>query len=1024
MGSANSCTCSEEKKYRFKGFVVSVYPDDIHGEANEDALGKLNSYVASNPERIPRVCRKITKLLVVQLRYHRRERVLVSVHMLRSLIEHAKTVDGFVPHTIDVCVLLLSHSVSAYKIGAADILSVLCYRLSEDSKNEPACRLIADSKNRLLPPLQKMCSEKIADVKDAMAEQCRYAAVVAIGSIARCLHGALASSVNDMVVPLMMNLVLQLRARATKPITDEMIHRLQRATGAGAPAPSSVQLPATDTDIAFIKACSFAIGATAGCVTTAGVDSFLSRVVSFLDQQKAWSVSLMSPIVFRALVCAMQERPQRLGFTVYQCLCDVGRQNTDPDVRIGVLRALRACMDALPMSGGRPQTVLEYLASVSRLSYVADAADDDATRRAQTTQDAIVALSGSLFRATYRQRNAPQLQAILVALLDLLREAGELLAGPLQLQRVKLSLRCMAVAAPYVRTIPLADRASLQTFPVIEPFLYQQSSDDQRVLAARVLSGILAGLPDDGTVSDTTTTTGTTAAEPTAPEKTKANAANSDSSGDDDGQLPPATAATMLFTEESDIAAAEAWVRTVSRDTTTITPRCVMEVGNVLTAIMAGYGVNALPFSLAWLWTLQQRCVRSEPGRPTTPTSLSGGGALSEASGVVLSTSVASTSPLTRAWLHLIVALLVSCGKVYDISKLADYGTDILRRRLAIQPTPELASCFEPHLTTTVKPSETYTSCGLVTASVGRTSPLSAELTEPPVSKLPSFSYIANILVDADREDVAAVFGGTASSEELKQSIEAICFSQDSEVNASIASTAAPARSPVKETESKRNGEAAANGGDSGAPLLAQNVTPAQQTVMKELKVSLAEDNNALATASATMPWLSSRQQQQQSAGNAALSTRIADVLTQFGVDAQTKLSAPVAESGSEDGGPSDAVPLPLFPRPHGNHNTNGRQRSSHGAGVETGEDDDEAAVSDLDHQPSLSLEPNTAMLGTPPSRSDSAFDAATAGAHSAVSYPGGAAVGPHGVGIGTPSPAKLASWSAALPSSKYTDLL
>ena len=57
------CSCSTQQALRFKNLVVAVYPRTDDGDFNKDAMGKLRSYVASNLDRIPRVCRKVTKLV-------------------------------------------------------------------------------------------------------------------------------------------------------------------------------------------------------------------------------------------------------------------------------------------------------------------------------------------------------------------------------------------------------------------------------------------------------------------------------------------------------------------------------------------------------------------------------------------------------------------------------------------------------------------------------------------------------------------------------------------------------------------------------------------------------------------------------------------------------------------------------------------------------------------------------------------------------------------------------------------------
>ncbi|KAG5480471.1 hypothetical protein LSCM4_06238 [Leishmania orientalis] len=787
MGAANSCTCSETQ-YRFKDFIVSVYPDKDHGGPDEDALAKLNSYISSNPERIPRVCRKIGKLLLRDVASRKEDRVMVSVLMLRTLIEHSARVNDFVPHCVDICALLLSASVSRYRVGAADVLSTLCYRLSTQPNTDSARRLMADNKDRYVPQLLKMASDRIASWKDANALQTRYAAILALGNIANCIHTVLAGNVAAVMEAMIVNLILVLRERAQRPLSDASVHRLAQRHYGGADATSAatpiVQLP-TETeerDVVYALACSHGIGATAACTTTAGVEELLGRITELLEKQRGWGIPYVPSLVFSDIVSAMQRRPQQLGFSVYQCLCDVGQRTSDPSVRIGVLRSLQACVDALPMTGGRPAVVLDHVVGVMRLPMAGStagesaAADEGSAERARLsteTYDAVVILTARLLRATYRQRNAPQLQSILVSLWHLL-EAAQTGGTP----HPTLALRLLVVAAPYLRSVPLVDRRDVRVTEGLEFYLHGGGDDEQRHLASRVLTGILAGIPElthsaaeSGVGGDKTHTGAGTALFSAAPS--------------------PPTSTGTLFTDERDVAFAQEWVKRVSKETGGITPLTVVSVADVLCALMAGYGVSGLPFTLMFLWTLQQRCVRAAPATAAPSATLTSSAAPQDdstsvrtAAATTMSASGTASSSLTRAWLHMIAVLLVCCGRVYAIPKLQAYGQEILEKRAA---AGQLASCFEPTLRVDGHAEDVYTVSGLRSLASEKSRPLATDSTEAPVSKLPSFSYVSNIIEDADWADVAVVFGASEEGE-LHAVIEEVCFQPDSEVSVSLAS--------------------------------------------------------------------------------------------------------------------------------------------------------------------------------------------------------------------------------------------
>ncbi|ESL11074.1 hypothetical protein TRSC58_01185 [Trypanosoma rangeli SC58] len=252
-------TCAPQKGLRFKNFIVAVFSQDSQRGPVRDAFGNLQDYVSNNPERIPRVCRKISKLLVISLKQHKVRRVMVGVQMLRDLIAQFDDVGGFVPHCISICVLLLSHSTVEYRIGAADVLAILCYKLARRVDGEHSCRLITDNREKLLPPLEKMCLETVAN-DDAATLRCRYAAIVALGNAIYCVRGALANTTTRQKLPFLQNLLNVMCAGGeSKWIQHEPLAALLQQIESGPFDGVALPTEPRERDLAYISAASWGI---------------------------------------------------------------------------------------------------------------------------------------------------------------------------------------------------------------------------------------------------------------------------------------------------------------------------------------------------------------------------------------------------------------------------------------------------------------------------------------------------------------------------------------------------------------------------------------------------------------------------------------------------------------------------------------------------------------------------------------------------------------------------------------------
>ncbi|CCW64488.1 unnamed protein product [Phytomonas sp. EM1] len=737
MGSC--CTLSRRKKYRFKDFILDVYPRGVRGKLNDDALHHLNSYVVSNPERVAPVCRKIYKLICLHLRQKKSNNVMVSLKMLRFLIQQAAVVDGFVSDCIEFVSVLFSTREPRYQIGAADILSILCYRLAIDRKSANSRRLIADSQDRLLQPLQQMCAIRVSDNKDRDSIQRSYAAIIALGHISRCLNSASTEHVASRVFPILENLISVLRKRTQGLIEGiDVGQQLGSSNHIGVP-PINVELPESaseDLDIPYMQACSFAIGTTAGCVTTTGIEDLLTRITTFMTKRKAWSVPMLAPIVFCALAAQMQARPIRLGFMVYRGLCETGIRSNDIAVHIGVLGALQAYLRRLPVSDSRPQSIVKLIqAVVANPLPQGGAGDHECSMR--DMQKAVIELIRILLQVIYHQRRAPELQSVVKSILCMTLGTGSMQGGGFAQGGhstcwITFMLRCMTVASPYVRTVPPSDRAKggLNVGEAIVSFLHGNDVT-ARIWSARILQRILAGNPIGR---------GVLASEPLMP----------------------------LYVDGKDIILAQNWVRTMVWSAHVITPQCVVEVTNAMTAIMVGCGISGMPFVLKLLSRLQHRCARidtyKEGGCDTSP-------------------PLGPMSALTRAWLHMIVVLLISCGRVYNIPRLVDYAINIFRQRQAADPS-ELSSHFEPTLPERNSFEDLCPSSDLkaITAVDGKHIILDDDPCEGAVKTLPSFSHIVSLIVEVERDKVTAASwaaAGDAAVRELQESFDKAFLQSD-----------------------------------------------------------------------------------------------------------------------------------------------------------------------------------------------------------------------------------------------------
>ncbi|EKF28956.1 hypothetical protein MOQ_007275 [Trypanosoma cruzi marinkellei] len=673
-------TCAPQKGPRFKNFVIAVYPDDPHNGPVREALGKLQNYIASNPERIPRVCRKISKLLTIYLKRQKVQRVMVGVLMLRDLIAHSEDVSGFVPHCISICSMLFSYSTVEYRVGAADVLTILCYKLAGRVDGEHSCRLLTDSKGKLLPALENMCLETVSN-DDAATLRCRYAAVVALGNVIFCLNGALTNNVNCHIMPFLRNLMDAMRGGdKSEWIEREPFTVLQQHIKNG--PFDSVTLPAEQRqrDIACISAASWGIGAVAGCVSIAGIHQFLQIALEFIVSHDGWSLPGFPSITFRSLARALEWRPQQLGFTVCQYLCEIviaprKKEEAAAKMQEGIIRALIVCTNEVRMTGGRPQVLFEVIQKCMNKG-----------KRTDDFNELLLQLLTTLMYTTHKWRNAPQLHLLLVGLLACAQEAIS--------NNAVWVLRALAVAAAYVRAVPLVDRGDIDLSGTIEPFLATHNA--LQAYAAQVLVGLIAG-----TIPSQDVDVG---------------------SNFPDAETVTAEAPPPLVTNEQDMAVAENWVWSVLASTQPVTPSCVIEVGRVVEAVMKVRGASSLPFVLSFVSRLQA-FVGNEK----------------------------KTSELHMAWAHLSLVVLANCGAILTLPHLLRYAVHLFQQR---RHGNELARQFEFRLTEESVGPLQLARGGNAADELLCAQPANC----PPVTVLIAFDTVADIIAEDADAEVYTVF--------------------------------------------------------------------------------------------------------------------------------------------------------------------------------------------------------------------------------------------------------------------------
>lgn len=227
------CSCKQE--LRFKRLVNACYPKDEDAAVDlvpRDAIGRLNVYILHNPERIPRVCRKLKKLLDGAIAGHAVRRVQHTVFILRELLEGVSKaagvvagpgahsvdlIDFYVPSVVDMSLGLLALRDSELRIAGADLISILTLQLVDTTQavqggsgpggfggvaagsEQSWRRVVAGHSANLIACLSGMCTEGI-NTTSIDALHVRYASLVAIGNVTASLVGCGPDGSDDLLV--------------------------------------------------------------------------------------------------------------------------------------------------------------------------------------------------------------------------------------------------------------------------------------------------------------------------------------------------------------------------------------------------------------------------------------------------------------------------------------------------------------------------------------------------------------------------------------------------------------------------------------------------------------------------------------------------------------------------------------------------------------------------------------------------------------------------------------------------------
>jgi hypothetical protein len=610
-------TCACKQDLRFKRLVVDVYPTDPEGDINRDAVNKLSGYVAHNPERIPRVCRKLRKVMDRDVKEQRYKRVSISVAAFRGLIASSDEMDYFAPHAIDVAIDLLGRAEPEYSVAAADLVTVVCVQLThatEHNKKTDPGRLLADQSAALLSGLIAMAKDGIGTMR-VESLHCRFAALVALGNVAAALGSRMADVADDVVAVVLRAMHVALvdeaniaadaavgggatrrrdalrQANAARSAMAELV----LTSGAAALAPiASVVLPMDPhlKDTHYRNACTRALAMIAVCGTTAALPVTLDTVFTSIAAYGGWSTPSFATVVCHTLAASLQRRHQ-VGYLVCQELVHrIAEVKHGADV-CTVLGCLAHAVGVVPMTGDRPWQL--FHAGFKLMT--ADGCDELIQYHATRTLAVVVARAVSQGNQPAVVRMVSAVIAVVAAQLRALTSSPATADSPSV--RLLSVLGLLRRIAPCAATISIAERRRVGFVQTLMPLLNGTSGDSSvRALATTCVATFIA--------------------------------AHVAASPESDAVAQWATGIVML---------------------PEVTPMVVKSAADVLCALVNATPAAALPTIVDLVFELQAHLLATDP------------------------------SPVATAWAHAVAAMVRAVGIARGCRPLVSYAVDVVARR-------------------------------------------------------------------------------------------------------------------------------------------------------------------------------------------------------------------------------------------------------------------------------------------------------------------------------------------------------
>eukprot|EP00759_Apiculatamorpha_spiralis_P018408 PhF_6_TR24805/c0_g1_i1/m.34136 len=406
------CCCSQPPNTRFKNLVVRAYSSNTYELYTRDGMQRLRGYVSHNPEKIPKVCRKLQKLIQNDLQKRRMRRVQIGVAILEELMKHTKDIRHYVSPVVLVVVELFKDQDILPHTQAAILLTQLLQILlmnSQSSINNPQnptaqhkatnagptvehlLRLLLQNRETVLQPLHQMAILGIETRNttggggggnsgggsgggaihnksyNAMAKY-RYAAIVTMTNLCLVLGNRYFDVMEWLLPPILMNL---------QCMSLRLLSEARAATSTTAQIPkdllASTVFPMCETGMesgypSYATVCVAAFGAMASSTSPASSSVFFRNIVSFLDTFQGWS----EPWFAIEIIHTVCERGVHLEFAPLQALLQIIEGIPRPEHTHVVLDALTVAIRVTNLIGSRPQQVATTAVDMLRTAEPVD----------------------------------------------------------------------------------------------------------------------------------------------------------------------------------------------------------------------------------------------------------------------------------------------------------------------------------------------------------------------------------------------------------------------------------------------------------------------------------------------------------------------------------------------------------------------------------------------------------------------------------------------------------------------------